>query len=658
MPGMSSGLSPNNSTIVSAFQSALLHQALVVVVILVLLAIAWNVLRSVQYRNAAAAVAVERAGAADAGDGDSAAGRTPIVSMYPLATKLEVWAETEPSGRRVLRIGFGLLWVFDGVLQAQASMPLGMTTQAIAPTAKASPAWAQHVVNLGATVWSDHPIVAAAAVVWIQLGIGLWLLVAPRGFWSRGAGLVSMGWGLVVWVFGEVFGGVLVPGVTWMFGAPGAVLFYCFAGALIALDDRRWANSQLGRVILRTMGVFFLAMAVLQSWPGRGFWQGRVPNAGGAGMLTAMVTQMAGTPQPRLLASWVRAFASTDAAHGWAVNLFVVIALALIGLGWLSRRDRIVLTTVVVAAVLCLADWVLVEDFGFFGGTGTDPNSMIPMLLVFVAGYVAMIRTVVTTEAEVLDPQLELPADLTPEPGGVRKLEEAELHRPPWRERVRTHPAYAFRVLSAMGAVILMLLGAAPMALASLNHRADPIVSQAVDGPPTAVDLVAPSFQLENQYGRPVSLASLHGKVLTMTFLDPVCTKECIIAQEFHQAAALMAADTGKVDFVAVVANPVYRSLSVVQAFDRTEGLVGMSNWLFLTGLATELAKVWKSYSVAVHVEPAGAMVSHSEIAFVIDASGYERFRLNTQPGPATAATEASFASVLAESLQQVLRSK
>ena len=47
MGGMgSSSLQTTNATIVSAFQSALLHQALVVVVILAVLAIAWNLLRS------------------------------------------------------------------------------------------------------------------------------------------------------------------------------------------------------------------------------------------------------------------------------------------------------------------------------------------------------------------------------------------------------------------------------------------------------------------------------------------------------------------------------------------------------------------------------------------------------------------------------------
>ena len=109
----------------------------------------------------------------------------------------------------------------------------------------------QHLVNSGVTIWSNHPVEAAAATVWIQLGLGVWLLVAPRGRWSRLAGLASVGWGLIVWVFGEAFGGIFAPGLTWLFGAPGAVLFYCVGGLLVALPERAFPTPRLGRIVVR-----------------------------------------------------------------------------------------------------------------------------------------------------------------------------------------------------------------------------------------------------------------------------------------------------------------------------------------------------------------------------------------------------------------------
>ncbi len=131
-------------------------------------------------------------------------------------------------------------------------------------------------------------------------------------------------------------------------------------------------------------------MAVLQAWPGRGFWTG----AEGArpGPLADMVQSMAAVPQPKFLADWVAGFGSFVIGHGFAVNLFAVAALAVTGLAFASGRRRLIRPAVTGFTLLCLADWVLVQDLGFLGGLGTDPNSMIPFALLAVAGYLALTR--------------------------------------------------------------------------------------------------------------------------------------------------------------------------------------------------------------------------------------------------------------------------
>ena len=285
-----------------------------------------------------------------------------------------------------------MLWIFDGLLQAQPKMAGGLATQVIEPVAASSPGWVQHLVNWGGTVWSYHPVQAGAASVWIQVGIGAWLIAAARGPWSRLAGAASVAWGLIVWVFGESFGGIFAPGLSWLTGAPGGVLFYVAAGALIALPEDAWRSPRAGRLLLAGLGVFFAGMAVLQAWPGRGFWQG---SAGGKpGTLSGMVKEMAGTPQPRFLSSLLSGFASFATRNGFAVNLVVVIALAAIGAAFLTGRPRLVRYAMWSGIVFCLADWVLVQDLGFLGGLGTDPNSMIPLILLFSAGYLALVPEV------------------------------------------------------------------------------------------------------------------------------------------------------------------------------------------------------------------------------------------------------------------------
>ena len=231
---MNSHPSASSLALIADFRAVLLAEGTVMFLLFVLLAISWVACREMLLARARAWLAAQR-------------GRWPA----------------EPAGRRVLRIGFGVLWIIDGLLQAQPGMPTGLPSQVIAPAATGSPGWVQHVVSFGTQIWSGDPVEAAAGAVWIQLGIGIWLVSVSSPRWSRLAGLVSAGWGLIVWVFGEAFGGVLGSGASWLTGAPGAALFYCAAGALLALPSRRWRDPRLGRRILQAEGALLVAGAVL-----------------------------------------------------------------------------------------------------------------------------------------------------------------------------------------------------------------------------------------------------------------------------------------------------------------------------------------------------------------------------------------------------------
>jgi cytochrome oxidase Cu insertion factor (SCO1/SenC/PrrC family) len=652
MPGMTNGLDINDPTVVAAFRSALLHQGIAALLIFAVLMVAWVAIRE------------WRLPAGQAGG--------------PRAERAADVAPAEPVWRQVLRIGFGLLWLFDGILQAQPAMAVGLPSQIIEPGAASSPSWVQHLINWAGTAWSYHPVQAGAAAVWIQVGIGLWLLFAARGSLSRLAGLASVSWGLVVFVFGESFGGILAPGLSWLTGAPGAAAFYCVAGALVALPSRYWRGPLLGRLMLGGTGVFLAGMAVLQAWPGRGFWQGAL--RGGPGSLTSMVQSMASTSQPAALGNLVTGFGSFVRAHGFAVNLTAVIALGVLGVVFAaagvigspgtsqtagnagnagSRGKRLVRPWlirggVIGVAVLCLTDWVLVQDFGFFGGLGTDPNSMIPMALLAIAGYLALSRAPVTAGT---------PArELAETPAGELRPVTSARPRPGWRSRIK--PATLSRSLATAGArtvlsasaIGVIILGAVPMAAAQASSSAAPILAQAIDGSSAPLSAPAPGFALTDQHGRRVSLASLRGKAVLLTFLDPVCVTQCpLVAQEFRQASVLLGADARKVELVAVNLNPLYSSTGYTQAFNRAERMTGVRDWLFLTGSPAELRPVWQKYGQASQTLPAGSMLGHSDTAFVIAPSGRMREELDFDPGPGTAATKSSFATELATAARQAL---
>ena len=167
----------------------------------------------------------------------------------------------------------------------------------------------------------------------------------------------------------------------------------------------------------------------------------------------------------------------------------------------------------------------------------------------------------------------------------------------------------------------------------------------------------APPFDLEDQTGAPVSLGALRGYTVVLTFLDPVCTTDCpIIAQELRVTNTLLGGAAAKVRFVAIVANPVYRSVATVDAFDRQEGLDSQANWLFLTGSRSELESVWNTYGVTVESTPAGGMVAHEDVVYVIDSRGSIRRILDADPGASDATSQSSFSGLLASEVSQVLR--
>jgi cytochrome oxidase Cu insertion factor (SCO1/SenC/PrrC family) len=726
MPGMNSGPSPASPILVNAFRSALLSQWAIVALIFVLLLIIWAASRTAVYGGLAKTVPTK-----------TGSGAAPA-------------AWREPRARRLLRVGFGIIWLFDGILQAQPQMAGGLADQVIKPAAATSPGWVQHLVGWAVNLWDLHPIQAGAASVWIQVGIGLWMLFAVRGWSSRLAGLAGVAWGLIVWAFGEAFGGIFAPGLTVLFGAPGAVLIYVLAGALLALPERAWDTPRLGRLILGGMGAFFLGMALLQAWPGRGYWQGS---------LSGMIQTMAGTSQPHALEVLVSGFGNFTAAHGFAVNLVAVVALALLGAGLtvsaLRSDARLARVTVIAGAVFCLADWLLVEDLGFLGGLGTDPNSMVPLILMFTAGYLGLapgptavpavaavpataavaapdavaaaaaaeaipVSGLVTTasvadssaaglaaSAPTAGPQARQPgAEATsaaetplqavtamaatgaavtakesasasttaagdageggtpPGPGraagssGPEGSGAAEpMHAPAWAARLlRGFAAAPLRVVAGIGAVGVILVGAAPMAFASVNHNADPITAEAIAGTNGQLDSPAPGFTLTSQDGRQVSLASLRGKVVLLTFLDPVCTTDCpTIAREMLSADDLLGAKASDTELVAVAANPTYNSVAYTRAFTSEEGLDTVPNWLFLTGSLGQLDAVWHHYGIEVENLPAGAMSAHNDLAFVISASGNVRQEISDDPGPGTSVTISSFAGLLANSVRQTM---
>jgi cytochrome oxidase Cu insertion factor (SCO1/SenC/PrrC family) len=219
--------------------------------------------------------------------------------------------------------------------------------------------------------------------------------------------------------------------------------------------------------------------------------------------------------------------------------------------------------------------------------------------------------------------------------------------RPPGRPRSRGAPGSGrVRQAAALGAVGLIALGTTLMSLAQANPDADPILAESIARPSAQLNYPAPAFTLTSQYGQPVSLSSLRGKVLLLSFINPDCQGfSCpAIGPELRQATRLLGGN--QVELAGVVLSPAGRSVRSLQAFDQREGLNLVPGWLYLTGTLAQLRQVWHEYGTAAQDE-----------IYVIDSAGHVRQKYGTGAGPGTAATDSSFAVLLADAARHAMGS-
>jgi len=140
-------------------------------------------------------------------------------------------------------------------------------------------------------------------------------------------------------------------------------------------------------------------------------------------------------------------------------------------------------------------------------------------------------------------------------------------------------------------------------------------------------DRAAPGFTLTDQAGRRISLASLRGRTVVLTFMDSHCTDVCpIVSREFIDARNDLGPAASRVVFLAVNVNPYHLQVSDVAAFSREQRLDSISSWHFLTGQLSSLHAVWRDYQVAVLARGRNADVIHTSLVYFIDPRGHERF--------------------------------
>ncbi len=483
----------------------------------------------------------------------------------------------EPRSRTYLRWSFGALWLIDGILQFQPSMPLGLANNVIAPSAGAAPSWLRSVMLHGVSLWNSHPVTLAVGVAWFQVGLGLVLLVA-NGRTSRVVGAVSALWAGLIWLVGNAAGGVFISGASVLFGWPGASLFYVVAGTALALDDRHFLDL-FSRVTLRALAGMLAVAAILQSLPSAQFWHGGPTNA-----LAAMTRYMTAVAQPHWLAATVRQVGSVAATMGGGFNIVILLWLVLSACGlWFTfqRGWHWPVWTLVVGALFF---WIVAEDIALFGGVATDVNSLVPLAAL---DWCAMPREQAVVRTR------RLPREIT---GAVTAV-------------------------IATFASSMLIFASVSMGLAT-SASAENTLFLAQNGPASSANLPAKPFALTDQHNHAYSLGEHRGRVTLLTFLDPHCWTDCPLLANQLALVRSQLAWNAKLDIVAVAADPYHESLADVRRFMARHGLDAVRNFYFVTGPLAKVSAVWRDFGVSVSMQRSARMSIHSDLMFIISREG------------------------------------
>ncbi|HEY5137338.1 MAG TPA: SCO family protein [Candidatus Nanopelagicales bacterium] len=142
----------------------------------------------------------------------------------------------------------------------------------------------------------------------------------------------------------------------------------------------------------------------------------------------------------------------------------------------------------------------------------------------------------------------------------------------------------------------------------------------------------APDLTLVDQNGQHLSLASLKGKTVVLTLMDPHCVDICpIVSQESLDAYHNLGASAANVVFVAVDVNSFYATVSDVASFSAAHRLNSITSWHFVTGSVADMQKVWDAYDIAVAEKSSTADIIHTNIIYFIDPAGQVRFVADPQ---------------------------
>jgi hypothetical protein len=293
---------------------------------------------------------------------------------------------------RGVQVTLGLMWLLDGLLQFKSFMfTHAIVTEVFEPAIHGQPAFIGDPMRTFAHFYGHDLTLWNSLSGEIQVAIGLALICSRR--LVRPALTVSFAWALVVWWFGEGFGGLTSNTLpSPLMGAPGAVILYAIVGLLVWPTDRCDGRSPAALGPLGDRGGRYL-------WSGlwamsAGLWLANVNRAKEA--THDMIAEMA-QASPHWLATIQDSLAKHTVGHGATIAIVLALVSLAVAAGvWTPLRWA----ALAVGIALSLAYWLYGQSLGgpFWVQSATDVNTGPLFVLLGVALFPVVQHAATRTE--------------------------------------------------------------------------------------------------------------------------------------------------------------------------------------------------------------------------------------------------------------------
>jgi len=274
-------------------------------------------------------------------------------------------------------MALGMLWLLDGALQFQPYMfSKAFFADLLSMANMGLPGPLSTAIFSVTSMLTAHPVAWNAVFATLQVALGTGLLCGRTAWLARPA---SIAWALGVWIVGEGLGGMFMPGISALNGAPGAALLYALAAVML------WPRRSGDGTAAADAGLLGAGGA---RWCWAALWAGlaalELGSANHAPVVPAAEVADIGEGEPAWLAGLNHHAGQLLAGRGAAFALAAGLAELLIALGILRSRWR--RTALGAGIALALVYGVFGQDLGgLLTGQATDPGTAPLLVLLALA---------------------------------------------------------------------------------------------------------------------------------------------------------------------------------------------------------------------------------------------------------------------------------